>query len=366
MIKLAKPFIPEKAINAVVEVLKSGNLVQGKYVKQFEKKLEEYLNVENAVVVSSGTAALHLALMALEIGQGDEVIVPAFTFPATANVVELVGAKPVFVDITLDDFCIDTSKIEEVITKRTKVIMPVHEFGQAAKMDDILEISKKHNLKIIEDAACALGTEYDGKKAGTFGSAGCFSFHPRKAITTGEGGAIVTKDSVLAKKLRSLRNHGIDKVQNKIDFFYTGLNYRMTDFQAALGLYQLEIIDELINKRIEQAAMYDSLLSDTEWIKTPSIYSDRKMVYQTYHVLLNNNIDRNKFIRYLQKEGIETNIGAQAVHLQSYYSLKYSESNHQLNNARNAFLNGFALPIGIHLIGGNIKHIASQLTQFQF
>jgi len=177
MIRLAKPHIPDGAIAAVIEVLKSGDLVQGKYVKEFEQKLMEYLDIENAVVVSSGTAALHLSLIALGIGQGDEVVVPAFTFPATANVVELVGAKPVFVDINLDDYCIDAKKIAKVITERTKAIMPVHEFGQAAKMDDIAQIAHKYNLRVVEDAACALGTEFNHQKVGTFGDFGCFSFH---------------------------------------------------------------------------------------------------------------------------------------------------------------------------------------------
>jgi dTDP-4-amino-4,6-dideoxygalactose transaminase len=164
MIKLAKPFIPEIAINEAINVLKSGNLVQGKFVKEFEQKLEQYLRIKNAIIVSNGTAALHLSLIALGIKSGDEVIVPAFTFPATANAVELVGAKPVFVDINPDDFCINTDLIESVITSQTKAIIPVHEFGQSAKMDDVLKLAKKYNLKIIEDAACALGSEFDGKK----------------------------------------------------------------------------------------------------------------------------------------------------------------------------------------------------------
>ncbi|MCP4215992.1 MAG: DegT/DnrJ/EryC1/StrS family aminotransferase, partial [bacterium] len=247
MIKLAKPYIPEEAIKNVVDVLRSGNLVQGKYAKEFEISLCDYLDVPHAVVVSSGTAALHLALIALGIKESDEVIVPAFTFPATANVVELVGAKPVFVDINLSDFCIDTSNIEAKITAKTKAIMPVHEFGQAAKMDDIIALVKKYNLKLVEDAACALGTEFDNQKVGTFGELGCFSFHPRKAITTGEGGVIVTRSAELAEKLRVLRNHGISAKNGTIDFIAAGLNYRMTDFQAALGLGQMKSLEDDIS-----------------------------------------------------------------------------------------------------------------------
>jgi len=164
MIRLAKPHITEEAIERVAEVLRSGNLVQGKNVRQFEQDIQEYLNVKYAVMVSSGTAALHLSLLALDIGPDDEVIVPAFTYPATANVVEIVGAKPILVDITLDNFCIDVSQIEQAITDRTKAIIPVHEFGQAADIDIISAIAKQYNLMIVEDAACALGTEYKGKK----------------------------------------------------------------------------------------------------------------------------------------------------------------------------------------------------------
>ena len=174
MIKLSKPYFSTDAILKVSEILASGNLVQGEYVLKFEESLKQYLGAGHVIVVSNGTAALHLSLIALGIGPGDEVIVPAFTFPATANVVELVGARPVFVDITTDDFCMDTRQIEQAVTPRTRAIMPVHEFGQSAKMDDIMDIARRHNLLVVEDAACALGTEFSGKKAGTFGVLGCY------------------------------------------------------------------------------------------------------------------------------------------------------------------------------------------------
>ena len=180
MIKLARPHIPKKAIKKAIQIIKSGNLVQGKYVAEFEEKFEEYLNIKHCIIVSSGTAALHLSLLAMDFKQGDEIIVPAFAFPAVANVVEIVGAKPVFVDISLDDFCIDTEKIETKISSKTKAIIPVHEFGQAAEMSRIMEIAGKYNLRIIEDSACALGAEYNSRKVGTFGDCGCFSFHHEK------------------------------------------------------------------------------------------------------------------------------------------------------------------------------------------
>ncbi len=364
MIRLAKPNISEEAINAVAKVLRSGNLVQGRNVEEFEKKLCNYLEVDNAIVVSSGTAALHLSLQALNIKKGDEVIIPAFTFPATANVVELVGAKPVFVDINLDDFCINTDLIEASITDKTVAIMPVHEFGQAAKIDNIVALCKKHNLKLVEDAACAFGTEYSDQKVGTFGDLGCFSFHPRKAITTGEGGVIITNNNELSKKIRALRNHGMETENNSIEFNYAGFNYRMTDFQAVLGVYQLDEFDKQIEIRTKLAEEYNKLLKDIDWIITPKLFENRRMTYQTYHVLVKDRIDRDKLIEYLYENGVQANYGAQAVNVQRYYNNKYHISVECLPNSFTAFTKGIALPIGDFLSNGNILSIISILKNY--
>jgi len=365
MIKLAKPNIPEEAFEKVIEVLKSGNLVQGKYVEEFEQKLAEYNGVKHAIAVSSGTAALHLSLLVLDIKEGDEVIVPAFTFPATANVVELVGAKPIFVDINLSDFCIDTNKIEVVISKNTKAIIPVHEFGYAAKMDDIVGIAKQYNLKIIEDAACALGTEFEDQKAGTFGELGCFSFHPRKAITTGEGGVVVTNDDRLSEKVKSLRNHGIQNINGQMDFSFVGLNYRMTDFQAVLGLTQLGEIEREIKARTEMARRYNEGISKITWIQTPLEIRDRKTVWQTYHLLVDDGIDRDHLKEYLSDAGIETNLGAYAIHLLRYYKSRYDLNGNDLCNAEKAYGRGLALPIGRYLNDHDIEFIIDALKGYK-
>ncbi|MBI68463.1 MAG: glutamine--scyllo-inositol aminotransferase [Phycisphaerae bacterium] len=349
MIRLAKPYIPDEAFEMVTTILKSGNLVQGDNVRRFEKRLEEYLDVKHAVVVSSGTAALHLALIALEVSDDHEVIVPAFTYPATANVVEVIGARTTLVDIKLGDYCIDVNKIESVITDKTKAIIPVHEFGNSADMGPILYLANKYDLNIIEDAACALGTEYNGKKAGTIGDIGCFSFHPRKAITTGEGGAIVTNNSDLAEKIKSYRNHGIASDKNKTLFKYAGLNYRITDFQAALGDAQLKDIKIILDNRLEASKLYDESLKDIKWLELPRKIKDSKSVYQTYHVLLNENLDRNKLMKILNEKGIECNIGAYAIHMIDYFKKKYSYSDNEFICAKSAYLKGLALPIGIHL-----------------
>jgi perosamine synthetase len=364
MIKLAKPHIPKRAYEAVREVLESGDLIQGKYVLEFEHKLEEYLNVPYAKVVSSGTAALHLALLALDIRQGDEVIVPAFTYPATANVVELVGAKPILVDINLSDFCIDTSQIEEKINSKTKAIIPVHEFGQAAKMDDILAISKQYNLKIIEDAACALGAEYGGEKAGTLGDIGCFSLHPRKAITTGEGGIVVIQEKILARKIDLLRNHGAEKTGGKLDFYLPGLNYRLTDFQAAIGIPQLEELEQIIEIRKYQALKYDLLLQEINWIDPPANFPERKHVYQTYHVLVKNK-NRDDIITSLKEQGVETNMGAQALHCLTYFSEKYKFQPQDYPIAKFAYKQGLALPLGNHLLDADLNKVIESLKTLE-
>ena len=362
--RLAKPNISQKAISEVAEVLKSGMLVQGKKVAQFERELARYLNVKNAICVTSGTAALHLSLIALDIKQGGEVIVPAFTFPATANVVELVGAKPVFVDINLNDFCINANLIENKITDKTKAIIPVHEFGQAAEIDKILEIAKKHKLKVIEDAACALGTEFKDQKIGTFGETACFSFHPRKAITTGEGGVVVTNNNNVAEELRSLRNHGIVYEDGKIDFKYAGLNYRMTDFQAVLGIHQLKEIEEDIAHRLNLAYEYDMALIEHPIIKIPFHLFETRHVYQTYHVLfLKDEINRNNLITMLKKQGIETNLGAQALNCQTYYKQKYGLNDNDFPVATRSYKYGLALPIGRHISIEDVKEICDNLNK---
>jgi perosamine synthetase len=363
MLKLSRPIIPEKAIANAVEVLKSGNLIQGKYVEEFELALENYLNIKHAILVSSGTAALHVSLIALDIKRGDEIIVPAFTFPATANVVELMGAKPVLVDISLGDFCIDAWKIEEAITEKTTMIIPVHEFGQSAEIDKVIKIAEKYRLDILEDAACALGTEFNHQKVGTLGKVGCFSFHPRKTISTGEGGLVVTNDDRLAEKVKSLRNHGTSLCNGKIDFIYAGLNYRMTDFQAVLGLYQLSAIEDIVNTRIRLAKKYNDGLSKIKWIKTPAVYENRKATYQTYHVIVDDFVDRDALMAKLKASGIETNFGAQALNCLTYFKNKYGYMPEDFPNARKAYMHGLALPIGNHCNSEDVDYVVETLEQ---
>lgn len=345
MIKLCVPDVGEEEITAVKEVLESKYLVQGSKVLEFENMVCEYLNVKHAIAVSSGTAALHLALLALNIKAGDEVIVPDFTFPATANVVEAVGATTKFVDIDLSTFCMDADKIEEQITKKTKAIIPVQEFGQSCEMSKILKLAEKYNLNIIEDAACALGAEYEGKKVGTIGDIGCFSLHPRKAITTGEGGIVVTNDDHIADKVRTLRNHGISYKEEKVEFVLPGLNYRMTDIQGAIGVEQMKKLDIINSERKRIALEYNRLLEKVIGVKTPRIQEECNHVWQTYHILIDEQINRNEIIKKLKEKGIETNFGAHTVHNQIYYKNKYNLSDSCFLNSKIAYEKGIALPL---------------------
>jgi len=363
MIPLAKPIISSTAIDAINKILLSGNLVQGEYVAQFENNLAQYLHIKNAIAVSSGTAALHLALLALDIKPGDEVIIPAFTFPATANVVELVGAKPILADINLSDYCIDVAGIEKLITSRTKAIMPVHEFGQTADMDALREIANNANIPIIEDAACAIGSKFKGQMAGTFGEIGCFSFHPRKTITTGEGGLLTTNNDQLAAKLRSLRNHGIVNTENKMDFCYAGLNYRLTEIQAVLGLTQLAEIDQIISQRIAYAHIYHDLLSSCPGVRLPKEIAGRTHSFQSYQIMLPGHISRMELTQKLLTQGIQSNLGAQAIPCLTYYREKYHYLETDFPNAVSAFTHGLVLPLGPHLTENDIIYITSKLQE---
>ena len=247
MIRLTIPSIDDNDINAVAEVIRTGFLVQGKTVADFENVLAEYTGANYAVAVSNCTAALYLSLGALNIGPGDLVITTPYSWAATTNVIELCGATPVFADIDPDTFNIVPKKLKEKVEEIDKkgelsfikAILPVHTFGNPADMDGIMEISSKYNIPVIEDAACALGAKYKGKHAGTIGKIGCFSFHPRKAITTGEGGMVITDDEAIPNKIRAIRNHGIDP-ENPADFILPGHNMRLTEFQAAFGISQMQ------------------------------------------------------------------------------------------------------------------------------
>lgn len=364
IISLAKPDIQDCDIACVVEVLKSGMLVQGKFVNELENKISTYTNTKFSSAVSNGTASLHLALIALGIGSGDEVILPSLSYIATANVIEIVGARCVFVDVNLDTFNIDETQIENNITKNTKAIMPVHEFGLCANMPKIMEIANKHNLYVIEDAACAIGATYGGQQAGSFGHFGSFSFHPRKSITSGEGGSVITNDISLDNKIKTLRNHGIEPGSNPLNFIAAGFNYRMTDFQAALLSSQFNRLDNILDYKLKLASIYLNEIKHPA-VKLPSVPKDAKHTFQTFHVVLNTENDRDRMIQYLKENSILTNYGAQCMPATQYYKQKYQLDAQKLfPNAYKAYTCGLAIPIHDKLKEEQIIYISDTLNKF--
>jgi len=361
-IPLARPDIREEDILLVNEVLRSGMLVQGEFVKKLEESFATYHNVKHAIVVSNGTATLHLALKVLGVGTGDEVIVPAFSYIATANVVELVGATPVFVDIEENSFNIDVAKIEEKISKRTKAIIPVHEFGLACDIESIVLIAAKHNILVIEDAACALGATQNERLVGTYGILGSFSLHPRKSITSGEGGILLTNDDKIAQKLRQLRNHGIEMENGKMNFVEAGFNYRMTDFQAALAWSQFQRLKQTLEYKNQLAEIYFSQIKNSK-IKLPFRPGGRNHTWQTFHLLLNG-LDQDTVINFLKENGIGTNYGAQCIPGQTFYQKKYSFNAQQaFPNAYHAYTKGLAIPMYEKLTTDDALKISDLINQ---
>lgn len=331
---LAKATIDPEELKAVEEVLRSGWLTTGAKVKEFEENMQQYLDVKKAIGLTSCTAGLHIALAALGIGPGDEVIVPAYTFVATSHVVEWLGAKPVLVDVEKDTFNIDPAAIEKAITPKTKAIIPVHYAGHACDLGAILQIAKKHNLQIIEDAAHAIGTEYGGKKIGNHGDAAVFSFYVTKTITTAEGGMIVTNDEEFSKKLKSYAYFGMDKdafnrYSEKGSWFYQiidpGFKYNMNNIQGAMGVEQLKKLEQFIAKRRELAQHYTTLLKDLKEVITPIEKSYTRHAYHLYPLLLDTDkVSRDEFIAKLKEYNIGTSVHFIPLHLHPFYQQKYN------------------------------------------
>jgi dTDP-4-amino-4,6-dideoxygalactose transaminase len=385
-IPISKILFDENDFAIVQEPLKSGWVVQGKFVAEFENLFSQFSNAKHSIAVSSCTTALHLALLTLDIKQGDEVIVPAFTWISTANAVEYVGATPVFCDIDLDTYNIDTTQLESKITPKTKAIIPVHLFGMSANMQKVLEISKKYNLKIVEDAACGFGTLYKQTPVGTIGDIGCFSFHPRKAITTGEGGMLTTNHDSYAIHLKTLRNHGastsdFEKLDKKYAFLLSeynevGFNYRLTDIQGALGVTQMQKADFILQERQKKANIYYELLKDLKWLKLPYVPEYSNHAYQAYVCLFQpeelslHNIEdihqkRNKLMYNLEKKGIITRQGTHAVTAQGFYQKKYNIKNIHFPNAYIADRATIALPLYPNMTLEEQKYVVDNLI-FEF
>ncbi|MDP3939993.1 MAG: DegT/DnrJ/EryC1/StrS family aminotransferase [Deltaproteobacteria bacterium] len=348
-VRLGRPMIDIDDIQAVAAVLATGDLVQGRVVEALERKLSGFLGDVEVVAVSSGTAALHLALKSVGVGPGDEVVVPAFTFPATANVVEWLGARPVFCDIAPGSFNAGPREVLRVLSRRTRAVMPVHAFGEPADVRGIAHAirgaGRGKQPAIIEDAACALGAERGGQAAGTIGDAGCFSFHPRKIMTTGEGGLVITRRAPLARRIRALRSHGLVRGSRGFDLVEPGLNYRMTDFQAALGLAQLSRLGTLIAQRAALAEAYREALDGLPGLTLPPIPLEGVGVAQSFVVTFRSRRLRARAEAALGKHGIETTFGTHCVPLLGWYRRRYGHERRDFPNAVAARERTLSLPL---------------------
>lgn len=351
LIPLARPDLGDEELACLAEVLRSGRLTQGPKVEELEAELRRACAVEHAVAVSSGTAALHLAVLALDLRPGDEVLVPAYTFPATANVVALAGLRPVLVDVNPVTMTVDPERAAAAVTARTRACIAVHLFGRPADWEGLREALPERVL-LLEDAAGALGARRRGRPCGSLGVAGCLSFHPRKIVTTGEGGAVTTDEDELADRVRRLRNHGW-RGPGLADLPAPGLNYRLSDLLCAIGLPQVRRLEELLTARERLAAGYEARLSDSEGIVLPRAEDGDRHGWQAYVVQLDG---RDRALAALRAAGVEAQIGTFALHRLSAYA-----DQGPFPGADLAFRRALALPFHPRLSEAELDRVASCL-----
>jgi dTDP-4-amino-4,6-dideoxygalactose transaminase len=364
-----RPAIGEDEIQSVIETLKSGWLTTGPKVKRFEEDFARYLGCSHAIAVNSGTAALHLALDAIGIKEGDDVILPTMTFAATAEVVLYFKANPVLVDCQRDTLNLDPTQIEAAISSKTKAIIPVHFGGQPCEMDRILDIAKRHNLRVIEDAAHALPARDHGRTIGTIGDITCFSFYATKTITTGEGGMATTENSEWAERMRMMSLHGISHDAWKrytkegswyYEILYPGFKYNLTDIAAAIGIEQLKKCDEFWEARQRIAMNYTKAFADLEEIQLPTCRNDVQHAWHLFVIQLNLErlrINRNQFVEALREKEIGTSVHFIPLHLHPYYRDKFGYKTEDFLNAGAAFERIISLPIYPRMTEGNVRDV---------
>jgi perosamine synthetase len=374
VIHIAKPDTGEEEWRALREPLENGWLTQGPKVAAFEKAFAERHAVNHALATTSCTTALHLILAAMGVGPGDEVIVPSFTWVATANVVLYCGATPVLADVDRRSFNLDPAAVATKLTPRTKAIIAVHLFGLCADVEAIARVAP--GIPIIEDAACAAGAAYRGRHAGTLGIAAAFSFHPRKSITTGEGGMVTTGNAALAEKANSLRNHGasVSEEQRHVapkpyllaDFNLLGFNYRLTDLQGALGLVQLAKLDRYIDERQRWADFYARQLAGLEWLRTPQVPAGDRHGWQSYVCMVDERLagaPRNAIMDRLMQRGIHTRPGTHAVHMLGYYRDRFGLKPDDLPGARDCDRLSMAIPLHNRMREDDFHYVARALRE---
>lgn len=377
MIQISSPSVDEEEYEALREPLESGWLTQGPKVAEFEKAFAKAHGVEHAFATTSCTTALHLILIAMGIGPGDEVIVPSFTWVATANVVVYCGATPIFVDVQLDTFNIDPEDVARKISSRTRAVIAVHLFGRCADVEALRNILPE-GVGIIEDAACAAGALSEKGFAGSLGEMAAFSFHPRKAITTGEGGMVTTNDFTLAETVNRLRNHGASLSEEKRhlgnrpyllpEFNLLGFNYRMTDLQGALGLVQLGKLEKFITERAQWSAWYWEQLQDIDWLHLPKEPEKGRHAWQAFVTTVNPDfapMSRNEIMDKLQHAGVATRPGTHAVHMLGYYKNKFGLNAEDFPVSYDCDRNTMALPLHNKMRPEDYEYVVSNLKKIQ-
>ena len=336
-IPITKPSFSRLEEERIIEVIRSGWVTQGPQVEEFEKAVARFVGAKFGIATSSCTTALHLALITASVGPGDEVICPSFSFIATANAIRYCGAKPVFIDIERDTYNLNPDLLEKLITPRTKAVIAVHQIGLPADLDRILAAASRRGVPVIEDAACAIGAEYQGKRIGKpHGFLACFSFHPRKIITAGEGGMLTTNDPEIAARLKKLRHHGMsvnDLVRHAAksvvieEYDELGYNYRMSDLEAAVGVVQLGKLEELLRQRTRLAARYTQAFKELGYLIPPAVPSYDKHTFQSYLVRVRQDapISRDELMERLLERGISTRRGIMATHQEPLYAKEYAQ-----------------------------------------
>jgi dTDP-4-amino-4,6-dideoxygalactose transaminase len=368
-VPFSRPFFSGREAGAIGEVIASRWVTQGPRVEAFEEAFAAWVGAAHAVAVTNGTSALHLALTASGVGAGDEVIVPSLSFVATANAVRQCGATPVFAEIDPATYTLDPVAAASAVTRRTRAIMPVHQIGLPADMEELALLADRHGLALVEDAATALGATYRGRRIGSLGDTACFSFHPRKVITTGEGGMITTPDGKAAERLRRLRHHGMsisDLERHRADevrleaYLEVGYNYRMSDLQAALGLCQLETLDEALAARTRLARRYSEAIRELPHVDPPHEPDDRTHSFQSYAVRLRPaaGVSRDELMRRLLADGIATRRGVTAIHREP----AYADATVRLPRTEAAARDVLLLPLYPELTSDQQDHVVRRLA----
>jgi len=362
MISIAKPQIGSEEMAAVQDVLASGQLAQGAKVRRFEEEFAEWVGVPHAIAVTSGTAALHVALLAAGIGAGDDVVTSPFSFVASANCALFVGARPLFADIEPAYYTMDPAAIRAALTPSTRALIVVHLYGQPCAMDEIKQIAAEHNLLLVEDACQAHGAAWQGQRVGSMG-VGCFSFYPTKNMTTGEGGMITTDDADLAERIQLLRSHGGKRTGYWYEYEEAGYNYRLSDILGAMGVAQMEKLDWLIERKRALAGELRQRMAHIPGVQLPVEPAWGGHIYQSFVTLLDDSLDRDRMVADLRAIDIESTLGTYAMHDQPVFQRLFGYRSGDLPNSHRAYRQSLTLPLYPQMEERDLDQLAAGLAQ---